>query len=146
MIFEKEMFTILIRLSIAAVLSAIIGYERQLKQESAGLRTHMLVCVGSTLFTVVGMYGFGGDPARIAAGIVTGIGFLGAGTIMASGGHVKGLTTAASVWATAAIGLAVGVGYYFAALITTILVIVILELWRLEYKAGLKGRTLKEVE
>ena len=116
---ELEM---VLRLLLAAVLGAVIGYQRERVGKPAGLRTHILVCVGSALFTIASIYGFG-DPsaaARIAAGIVAGIGFIGAGAIMhRDGGIVEGLTTAATIWAVAAIGLAAGAGLYLVAGVTT---------------------------
>jgi putative Mg2+ transporter-C (MgtC) family protein len=135
---------VLLRLVLAALFGAAIGVERELREREAGLRTHLLVCVGSALFTIVSAYGFreflvnGGavvraDPARIAAQIVTGIGFLGAGAIIRQGLAVRGLTTAATLWVVAAIGLAAGAGYYSAAAITTVLVI--LSLWPLRILA-----------
>jgi putative Mg2+ transporter-C (MgtC) family protein len=130
----------LLRLALAAVLGGLIGVERELRERQAGLRTHLLVAVGSALFTIVGAYGFhdflvsGGvivrtDPTRIAAQIVTGIGFLGAGAIIRQGLSVRGLTTAATLWVVAAVGLAAGAGYYSGAVITTALVL--LALWPL---------------
>jgi len=121
---------VLLRLSVAAVLGGAIGMERELRERQAGLRTHLVVCVGSALFTLVSAYGFheflvsGGslvrtDPTRIAAQIVSGIGFLGAGAIIRQGLSVKGLTTAATLWLVAAIGMAAGAGYYSAALFAT---------------------------
>jgi putative Mg2+ transporter-C (MgtC) family protein len=121
---------VLLRLAVAAVLGGAIGMERELRERQAGLRTHLLVSVGSALFTLVSAYGFreflvnGGsvvraDPTRIAAQIVSGIGFLGAGAIIRQGLSVKGLTTAATLWLVAAIGMASGAGYYSAALIAT---------------------------
>jgi putative Mg2+ transporter-C (MgtC) family protein len=121
---------VLLRLSVAAVLGGAIGLERELRERQAGLRTHLVVCVGSALFTLVSAYGFhdflvsGGaivrtDPTRIAAQIVSGIGFLGAGAIITQGLSVRGLTTAATLWLVAAIGMAVGAGFYSAAVITT---------------------------
>ena len=107
---EVEM---VLRLLLAAALGAIIGYQRERAGKPAGLRTHILICEGSALFTVASLYGFGSaaDPARIAAGIVAGIGFLGAGAIIRrEGGLVAGLTTAATIWAVAAVGLAAGAG------------------------------------
>jgi putative Mg2+ transporter-C (MgtC) family protein len=131
---------VLLRLALAAVFGGAIGFERELRERGAGLRTHLLVSVGSALFTIVSAYGFreflvnGGsvvraDPTRIAAQIVTGIGFLGAGAIIRQGLSVRGLTTAATLWVVAAIGLASGAGYYSAAAIATVLVI--LSLWPL---------------
>jgi putative Mg2+ transporter-C (MgtC) family protein len=121
---------VLLRLAVAAALGGAIGMERELRERQAGLRTHLVVCVGSALFTLVSAYGFhdfltsGGalvrtDPTRIAAQIVSGIGFLGAGAIIRQGLSVRGLTTAATLWLVAAIGMASGAGYYSAALIAT---------------------------
>lgn len=124
----------LVRLLAAAFAGSVIGFERERLQWAAGLRTHMLVCVGSCLIIIVSAYGFSDvlaahvvlDPSRIAAQVVSGVGFLGAGTILLRGEVVKGLTTAASLWAVAAIGLAVGAGLYVAGLATTVIVLVIL--------------------
>jgi len=116
----------IIGLILAVVLGAIVGFEREITHKPAGLRTHMLVCLGSCLFTIVSLYEFSIDPARIAAGIVTGIGFIGAGTIIAEQDKVIGITTAASLWATAAIGLTIGVGNYTLAIIATLLVFLVL--------------------
>jgi putative Mg2+ transporter-C (MgtC) family protein len=135
---------VLLRLALAALFGAAIGVERELREREAGLRTHLLVCLGSALFTIVSAYGFreflvhGGsvvraDPTRIAAQIVTGIGFLGAGAIIRQGLSVRGLTTAATLWVVSAIGLAAGAGYYSAAGIATVLVI--LSLWPLRLLA-----------
>jgi putative Mg2+ transporter-C (MgtC) family protein len=126
---------VLIRIAVAAALTGAIGMERELRERAAGLRTHMLVGVGSALFTIVSAYAWsdfvfsreGGvvfDPTRIAAQIVTGIGFLGAGAIIRQGLSVRGLTTAAGLWVVAAIGMAVGAGYYSAAVIATGVVLV----------------------
>jgi len=105
---------LLARLLLAAVLGGAIGAERELNDQPAGLRTHMLLTIGACLFTLVSAYGFGGrtDPSRIAAQIVTGIGFLGGGAIVRHGLTVKGVTTAASIWATASVGVAIGAGSY----------------------------------
>src|SRR5512133_1421856 len=102
------------RLLLAAVLGGAIGAERELNDQAAGLRTHMLLTIGACLFTLVSAYGFGGptDPSRLATQVVTGIGFLGGGAIVRHGLTVKGLTTAASIWATASVGVAVGAGSY----------------------------------
>jgi putative Mg2+ transporter-C (MgtC) family protein len=109
-------FELLGRLLLAAVLGGAIGAERELNDQAAGLRTHMLLTIGACLFTLISAYGFNGgigtDPSRIAAQIVTGIGFLGGGAIVRHGLTVKGLTTAASIWATASVGVAVGAGSY----------------------------------
>jgi putative Mg2+ transporter-C (MgtC) family protein len=130
----------LLRLALAAVLGGLIGVERELREREAGLRTHLLVAVGSALFTIVGAYGFHDfiesgeavvrtDPTRISAQIVTGIGFLGAGAIIRQGLSVRGLTTAATLWVVAAVGLAAGAGYYSGAVITT--AVVLIALWPL---------------
>jgi putative Mg2+ transporter-C (MgtC) family protein len=114
---------VLLRLFVAAVLGGAIGLERELRERQAGLRTHLVVCVGAALFTLVGAYGFASphtDPTRIAAQIVTGIGFLGAGAIIRQGLSVRGLTTAATLWLVAAIGMAAGAGYWDGALIATL--------------------------
>ena len=134
----------LLRLTLAALLGGLIGVERELREREAGLRTHLLVSLGSALFTIVGAYGFHAfldsgqsvvraDPTRIAAQIVTGIGFLGAGAIIRQGLSVRGLTTAATLWVVAAVGLAAGAGYYSAAVITTAVVLV--ALWPLRIAA-----------
>lgn len=116
---------LVLRLLGAAAAGALIGFERELRDQPAGFRTHMLVALGSCVFTVISAYGFGDlaaergyvriDPSRIAAQIVTGIGFLGAGVIFRQGLTVRGLTTAASLWVTAALGMAVGAGAYLVA-------------------------------
>jgi putative Mg2+ transporter-C (MgtC) family protein len=127
---DLPVWELLLRLGLAALLGGIIGVEREMREREAGLRTHMLVALGSALFTIVSAYGFrellnaGGpvvrtDPTRIAAQIVTGIGFLGAGAIIRQGFSVRGLTTAATLWMTAAIGMAAGAGSYTAAAVTT---------------------------
>ena len=124
----------LARLAVAVGLGGAIGFERELREREAGLRTHILVCVGSALFTIVSAYGFRGflesgdqviraDPTRIAAQIVTGIGFLGAGAIIRQGLSVRGLTTAATLWVAAAIGIAAGAGYYSGAVLATVITI-----------------------
>src|SRR3954454_22656194 len=114
---------ILLRLGGAAVLGGAIGFERELRERGAGLRAHTVVSVGAALCTLVSAYAFIGprvDPTRIAAQIVSGIGFLGAGAIIRQGLSVRGLTTAATLWLVAAIGMASGAGYYDAAIIATL--------------------------
>ena len=134
----------LLRLALAALLGGVLGLERELREREAGLRTHLLVAVGSALFTIVSAYGFNAflesgasvvraDPTRIAAQIVTGIGFLGAGAIIRQGFSIRGLTTAATLWVVAAIGMAAGAGYYSAAVITT--AIALIALWPLRAAA-----------
>lgn len=117
-----------LRLLLATFLGAIIGFQREMSGKEAGLRTTMLICLGSALFTVLSIYAFpGADPSHIAASIATGIGFIGAGVILhRSGGEVVGLTSAASIWAAAAIGMAAGAGMYYIAPSATVLVMVIL--------------------
>ncbi len=121
---------IILRLLLAAALGAGIGYQRERANKPAGLRTHILICLGSALFTVVSIFGFGGgvDAARVAAGVVTGIGFIGAGVILRGvrGDHLVGITTAASVWVTAAIGLAAGTGMYLIAFIVAVVAVLVL--------------------
>ena len=123
-----NLFSTTIRLVFAFILGSIIGLERQKKGGSAGLRTHILVTVGSALIMLTSLHIYdiyqgvnGIDPGRIAAGVVTGIGFLGAGAIIRSKEGIYGLTTAASIWVSAAIGLAVGCGYLSAAIIVTVI-------------------------
>jgi putative Mg2+ transporter-C (MgtC) family protein len=123
---------------IAFGLTSLVGLERRLRRKSAGLRTHALVGTGSAVFTLVSAYGFGvlpgidagPDPSRVAAQIITGIGFLGAGVIFKEGLTVRGLTTAASIWITASIGILVGIGFWFAAIVGTIATLLILSAFR----------------
>lgn len=131
---------IIIRLALASLFGALIGLERERKHWAAGLRTHMMVCVGACLIMMVSAFGFSDilgtpnltlDPSRIAAQVVSGIGFIGAGTILLlKQGTIKGLTTASGLWTVAAIGLATGGGMYFAAIATTVIAIIIL--WALK--------------
>jgi putative Mg2+ transporter-C (MgtC) family protein len=142
----------LLRLAVAGGLGTAIGFERELRDREAGIRTHLLVALGAALFTIVSAYGFheiltaGGnvvrlDPSRIAAQIVTGIGFLGAGAIIREGLSVRGLTTAATLWVVAAIGMACGAGYYWPAAGATLLTI--LALWPLRILAY---RTIERIK
>lgn len=129
-----------LRLLVSAALGGLIGLEREIHGHPAGTRTHLLVALGSAIFTVLSMHGFAGqvDPTRIAAQIVSGIGFLGAGAIIRSGASVRGLTTAASLWASAAIGLAAGAAYYPVAFVGT--AIIVFSLWPLRRLVrGLSG-------
>ena len=134
----------LLRLAVACGLGAAIGFEREIRDREAGISTHLLVSLGSALFTIVSAYGFHEfltsgdnivrtDPTRIAAQIVTGIGFLGAGAIIREGLSIRGLTTAATLWVVAAIGMACGAGYYWPAAAATVLTI--LALWPLRLLA-----------
>jgi putative Mg2+ transporter-C (MgtC) family protein len=128
------LWEVVLRLGLASLLCGAIGFEREVRDQPAGFRTHILLGLGAALFTLVSAYGFepftraalgsGGlqfDPTRIAAQIIAGVGFLGAGAIIRQGGDVRGLTTAASLWATSAIGMAVGAGYLFGAAAATVL-------------------------
>jgi putative Mg2+ transporter-C (MgtC) family protein len=128
-----ELETVLI-LILAMLLGGMIGWARERDGKPAGLRTHILVCVGCAMLMATQVFITrnypGSDPGRIAAGVITGIGFLGAGAIMQSGGEVKGVTTAASVWITAAIGIAVGLGYYWGALVCTLVTLFVIETLR----------------
>jgi putative Mg2+ transporter-C (MgtC) family protein len=118
------------RLLLSLIIGLIIGLEREMHHKAAGLRTSVLICLGATIFTLVSLTFRGAtgvvDPSRVAAGIVTGIGFLGAGTIIQTRGSVHGLTTAASIWVMAALGLAVGIGYWYLALIGAVLSVIVL--------------------
>lgn len=149
---------VLIRLLLAALFGALIGLERERKNWSAGMRTHMMVCVGSCLIMIVSAYGFADvlgtphmelDPSRIAAQVISGIGFIGAGTILfLKEGTIRGLTTASGLWTVAAIGLATGGGLYFAAIATTVIALIIL--WALQplermYAKKFKHKTLRIV-
>jgi len=125
--------TTLFRLGFSFIAGAIIGFERETHRQPAGLKTHMLICVGSTLLMLLSIYipqtysNFqNGDPGRIAAQVVTGVGFIGAGAILRMGINVRGLTTAASIWAIAAIGLVIGAGMYLPAILTIIFMLIIL--------------------
>ena len=136
--FEEQFTSIdyetLFRLGLAIALGALIGFERELKHRPAGLRTHMLVSLGATIFTVISI-SFDIEPARVAAGIVAGIGFLGAGSIIAQKGHVRGITSAATLWVVAGIGLSVGVGEYLIAIVSALCVFAILQLGRIEKRS-----------
>lgn len=138
---DLSQLELVLRLGLAVLLGGVIGIEREWRDRTAGLRTHILVCLGAATFTIVSAYGFSdwyghvptntrstinSDPTRIAAQIVTGIGFLGAGAIFRSEDGVRGLTTAASLWMMAAIGLSVGAGYYELAVATTALILIVL--------------------
>lgn len=137
-----------LRLLLAGVLAGVIGLERERRDQEAGLRTHILVSGGACLFMIVGVYAWSDftlsqrvgavvDPSRVASYVVAGIGFLGGGAIIKYGANIKGLTTAASVWITAAIGVAVGVGMYGLAVVTAALVL--FTLWPLRHIAGRLG-------
>jgi len=126
-----EELAIVAQIVLAGFFGGAIGFVRERDKKAAGLRTHTLVCIGSALFMLVSIfmaYRFpGADAGRIAAQVVTGIGFIGAGAIMQSGGAIRGLTTATSVWVTAAIGLAVGCGFYTGAAAATLTTLIVIE-------------------
>lgn len=132
-VFNHEFLIMTIRIFIAALLSGVVGFEREIKKHPAGFRTHLLVGVGSCLMMLLSLYGFEAymdkspnirfDPARIPSYVISGIGFLGAGTILVKDATIRGLTTAASIWVVAGIGLIVGVGMYAPAVLTTIVVL-----------------------
>ena len=128
-----ELTRVSIRLAVAAIVGGIIGYEREARGKAAGLRTHMLVAVGAAVFVIVPIEaGMDlADLSRVIQGVVTGVGFLGAGAIMKlDAGHIKGLTTAASIWLTAAIGIACGMGYGLTALVSAVFALLILAVVR----------------
>ena len=120
---------LVIKILIATIFGGIIGYEREISKKAAGLRTHILVCLGSTIFTILSLQAFpGADTSRVAAYIIAGIGFIGAGTVIHTKEKIMGLTTAASLWITASIGMAIGTDFYFLALIATIISFITLRL------------------
>jgi len=119
----------IVRIVLAFILGALVGFERELSRKPAGLRTNSLVGLGSALFTILSYEAFpGGDPSRLASGIVVGVGFLGAGTIIKTKEKVRGLTTAATLWTVASIGVTVGAGYYALGIVATVLAFVALKL------------------
>jgi putative Mg2+ transporter-C (MgtC) family protein len=143
-----------IRMVLAVVLGGIIGIEREWSNHAAGFRTHILVCLGSAMIMLLSIYGFSQfvneanvrmDPARLAAQVISGIGFLGAGAILRNGNMINGLTTAASVWVVAAIGLSVGAGFYMGALFCTFLVLISLFVLNKWEKHLLRNRRYDEV-
>lgn len=144
---ELNLISTIVRLALALLLGGMLGIERGRKRRPAGLRTYMIVCIASALVMITGQYMlevFGtGDPARLGAQVISGIGFLGAGTIIITSRQVKGLTTAAGLWAAACIGLAVGVGFYAGAITCTLLVLMVMTvLSGLDAKLRLKSKQL----
>lgn len=140
-----------LRILAALALGGLIGFEREVNNHAAGFRTHILVCVGSATIMLLSIYGFGEfanelnvrmDPARLAAQVITGIGFLGAGAIIRTGSYVSGLTTAASIWVVAAIGLCIGAGFYYGAVLVAFLVLVSLFLFN-KWEKGLMRKFRK---
>lgn len=135
---------VLVKLLVATVLGGLVGWQRQTRERPAGLRTHVLVCVGSAVYTLasVGFQHIGADPSRVAAQVATGMGFLGAGTIIRHGNVVRGLTTAASLWAVAAIGICVAMGgraYWVASVATALVLLTLTLLQRAESRLGYHG-------
>ncbi len=148
---ELNIWEIALRLGLAVIFGGLVGFERETHNRPAGFRTHILVCTGSALIMMVSAYGFLNefgtgyqlDPGRIAAQVVTGIGFLGAGTILQQRGSIRGLTTAASIWVVSGIGLATGIGFYAGAVLATMLVLIsLLYLGRVDRKI-LQRRRIK---
>ncbi|MDP3734144.1 MAG: MgtC/SapB family protein [Nanoarchaeota archaeon] len=133
MVIDIVDYEIFLRLLVAAIAGGIIGLERKASHKPAGTRTQMLISIGAALFIIITMSFDNADPARIIAGIVTGIGFLGAGAIFQSKDGVYGLTTAASIWTTAAIGISAGVGEYILTLVATLIVLLILQLNKINF-------------
>lgn len=150
---EINVQTIAVRMVLSMILGGVLGLEREARKQNAGLRTNIIICLGSTLLMLLSIYipqtfsDFqNGDPGRIAAQVVSGIGFLGAGAIFRLGGSTRGLTTAATIWAVAAVGLAVGAGMYIGAIIgTCILLFVLIILGKIEGKFFPEG-SLKTLE
>lgn len=143
---------ILVRLLLSVLMGGLIGFEREHNNHPAGFRTHILVCLGSTLIMMLSIYGFSDfigetnvrlDPARLATAVITGIGFLGAGTILFTGKSITGLTTAASLWVVAAMGLAIGAGFYFAAITVTCLVLIILWMFNKVERRFLQSKQIR---
>ncbi len=149
---QIENADILLRIIFSIILGSIIGLERELTNKSAGLRTQIMVCLGSCLFTILSIYGFStavtlyplGDPSRVAAQIITGIGFIGAGTVLRQGLTVTGLTTASTLWIVAAIGMACGCGKLNIAVVSTILAVAILVLIRI-FEMKIMPKNLKHL-
>lgn len=145
---------IIIKVAIAALLGAVVGFERELARKVAGIRTHALVCLASALFTSISVDAFKGyigsvgyDPSRIISNIVVGIGFIGAGAILKHGSKVEGTTTAASLWATAAIGVTIGVGLFKEAVVITVLIYAVLQVvWFIEQKMRTKFGSIYKPE
>nr|WP_246570143.1 MgtC/SapB family protein [Lentibacillus saliphilus] len=153
---DDHFSVIALRIFVALILSGLIGFERELKNHSAGFRTHILVGIGSCLMMLLSLYGFEAlidrydnvrfDPARIPSYVISGIGFLGAGTIIVYGGTIRGLTTAASIWAVAGLGLVVGIGMYSTAIFTTFLILLSLAFLNNFEKLFIKGKRSKRIE
>jgi putative Mg2+ transporter-C (MgtC) family protein len=154
-IWEITPLALILRMLVAAVLGGAIGIEREWSNHAAGFRTHILVCLGSATIMLLSIYGFSDfvnetnvrvDPSRLAAQVVSGIGFLGAGAIIRNGNVVKGLTTAASIWVVAAIGLCTGAGFFTGAFVCTFLAVVSLYLLNKWEKLLMRNRRIQEVK
>ena len=128
---------VIFRLILAAIFGGFVGFEREVVHRPAGLRTHMLVSMGSALFVIITVQQIPIEVARIIAGVATGIGFLGAGTIFKSKSDVQGLTTAASIWVVSAVGMAIGLGYYVMTISAVLLILLILHMNKLKFFQGL---------
>lgn len=135
-------YKLIIDIVIVIILAGIIGYERRVKRGiySAGIRTHILVCLGAMIITLISIYGFPNDPARIVAALVTAVGFMAMGTIIASQGEIRGLTTGVGLFVVAGLGILIALEYYAISVVLTAFLWLILELWRLEVKLGYKKR------
>lgn len=145
MISEKE---IIIRLVVSLVLGAMIGYERERDSQPAGLRTHMILTLGACLAMILSInlgQNFGSDPSRIAAQVIPGVGFLGAGAILRYGFNIKGLTTATSLWTMAIVGLTVGYGYYLVSIVATVLILLTLTVINIVENRFIRSSTLHNV-
>lgn len=160
---ELSLSESILRLLLAFLLGSVVGMEREYTQQSAGLRTHILVCMGATIFTIVsasavtadalhtgGTVRYVGDPTRIAAQIVSGIGFIGGGAVLRHGASIRGLTTAASLWMMASIGMLIGIGYYQLSIVATLFSFLVLfiigALERSMFKKYLKKYTLLRIQ
>lgn len=148
---EIDPLHLIFRLFLAVILGGLIGLEREQNSHAAGFRTHILVCLGSALIMLLSAYGFSAfvdeenvriDPARLAAQVISGIGFLGAGTILRNGLSISGLTTAASLWVVAAIGLSVGAGFYLAAVLASVMVLISLYVLNIVERKFLRNKTI----
>ena len=149
-VFNDFTFELIVRLLLSILLAGIVGFEREITGKPAGLRTHALVSMGACLFTISSFYLSPGaqsaDMSRIAAGVVTGIGFIGAGSIIATRGHIKGITTAASLWLVASIGLTVGMGGYVIAFIASVFSFIILRMGSIEKEIEYEKKNIKETK
>lgn len=131
---------IITRIIVAAILGSLIGIEREISHKPAGLRTHILVAMGSCLITGISIFYFSLDYARVVANIIVGIGFIGAGAIIGSQGHVQGITTAASIWIAASMGIACGVGYFYVAVVVTLISLCVLRFLKIAEKKIIKKK------